>query len=31
MNNIWHNIDDDRINVEDFIVCVEIPKGSKKK
>ena len=29
--NIWHDIDDDRINKEDFIVCVEIPKGSKKK
>lgn len=31
MNNIWHSIDDDRIKDEDFIVCVEIPKGSKKK
>ncbi len=31
MNNIWHSIDDDRIKTEDFIVCVEIPKGSKKK
>ncbi len=31
MNNIWHSIDDDRIKPEDFIVCVEIPKGSKKK
>ena len=29
MNNIWHSIDDDRIKTEDFIVCVEIPKGSK--
>lgn len=29
--NIWHSIDDDRIKTEDFIVCVEIPKGSKKK
>lgn len=31
MNNIWHSIDDDRIKTNDFIVCVEIPKGSKKK
>lgn len=29
--NIWHSIDDDRIKAEDFVVCVEIPKGSKKK
>lgn len=31
MNNIWHSIDNDRIKLEDFIVCIEIPKGSKKK
>lgn len=29
--NVWHTIDDDRIKSEDFIVCIEIPKGSKKK
>ncbi len=31
MHNIWHDIDDDRINKDDFIACIEIPKGSKKK
>lgn len=29
--NIWHDIKKDRINPEDFIAVVEIPKGSKKK
>src|SRR5574344_2127015 len=29
--NIWHDIDDDRIKENDFIACIEIPKGSKKK
>ncbi len=29
--NIWHNISDDRIKEDDFIACIEIPKGSKKK
>ena len=29
--NIWHDIDKSRINAEDFIAVVEIPKGSKKK
>lgn len=29
--NIWHDVDNDRIKKDDFIVCVEIPKGSKKK
>ncbi len=29
--NIWHDIDDDRITPEEFISCIEIPKGSKKK
>lgn len=31
MKNIWHDIDNDRIKSDDFIVCVEISKGSKKK
>ena len=31
MKNVWHSIDDNRINPDDFIVCIEIPKGSKKK
>ncbi len=29
--NIWHDIDDDRISKDEFVACVEIPKGSKKK
>ena len=29
--NIWHDIDNDRIHADDFIACIEIPKGSKKK
>ena len=31
MKNVWHGISDSRINPEDFMVCIEIPKGSKKK
>ena len=31
MSNIWHDIHPSRINPEDFICVVEIPKGSKKK
>ncbi len=31
MRNIWHDIDNDRIKKDDFIVCIEISKGSKKK
>ena len=31
MKNIWHDIDNDRIKADDFIVCIEISKGSKKK
>lgn len=31
MFNIWHEISPKRINPEDFICVVEIPKGSKKK
>lgn len=29
--NIWHDIDSNRINKDEFVACVEIPKGSKKK
>jgi inorganic pyrophosphatase len=29
--NIWHDIDSNRINCDEFVACVEIPKGSKKK
>ena len=31
MSNIWHDISPSRIQPEDFICVVEIPKGSKKK
>ncbi len=31
MNNIWHDIDSDRITPTDFVAVVEIAKGSKKK
>ena len=31
MSNIWHDISPKRIQAEDFICVVEIPKGSKKK
>ena len=31
MSNIWHDISPKRINPDDFIMVVEIPKGSKKK
>ena len=31
MGNIWHDIDPKRIQADDFITVVEIPKGSKKK
>lgn len=31
MTNIWHDISPKRINPEDFICVIEIPKGSKKK
>lgn len=31
MKNIWHDIDPGRISPEDFIVVVEISKGSKNK
>ncbi|MDD5923279.1 MAG: inorganic diphosphatase [Clostridia bacterium] len=29
--NIWHDIDSSRITPEEFIACIEIPKGSKSK
>lgn len=29
--NIWHDINPNRINLEDFICVIEISKGSKKK
>lgn len=29
--NIWHDIDSSRITPEEFIVVIEIPKGSKTK
>lgn len=29
--NIWHDIDNDRIKPAEFISCIEIPKGSKRK
>ena len=29
--NIWHEIDKKRIKANDFIACIEISKGSKKK
>lgn len=31
MVNLWHDIDSSRIRPDNFIVVVEIPKGSKKK
>jgi inorganic pyrophosphatase len=29
--NIWHDIDENRINKEEFLACIEISKGSKMK
>lgn len=31
MQNIWHDMDSARINPEDFMCVIEIPKGSKAK
>ncbi len=31
MSNIWHDINPERINPEDFVAVIEITKGSKKK
>ncbi|MGM9858981.1 MAG: inorganic diphosphatase [Bacilli bacterium] len=29
--NIWHDISKERVKTEDFVVCIEISKGSKNK
>ncbi|NCA93481.1 inorganic diphosphatase, partial [bacterium] len=29
--NVWHDMSQERINVEDFITVIEISKGSKNK
>lgn len=29
--NIWHDIDKNRIKEDNFVACIEIPRGSKKK
>ena len=29
--NIWHDLGEERITKDEFIACIEIPKGSKKK
>lgn len=29
--NIWHDIDEKRITPNEFVVCIEIAKGTKKK
>lgn len=29
--NIWHDCNPDRIKKDDFLACIEIPKGSKNK
>lgn len=31
MQNIWHDMDSSRINPDDFMCVIEIPKGSKAK
>lgn len=31
MDNVWHSIDESRINDNEFIVCIEISKGTKSK
>lgn len=31
MSNVWHDIDESRIKEDEFIVCIEISKGSKIK
>lgn len=31
MSNIWHDVSPKRINPDDFLMVVEIPKGSKNK
>ena len=31
MNNIWHDVNPERIKPEDFLAVIEISKGSKNK
>lgn len=31
MTNIWHDISPKRISPEEFVACIEIPKGGKNK
>ena len=31
MMNIWHDIDEKRITPNEFVVCIEIAKGTKKR
>ncbi len=31
MSNIWHDISPKRISAQDFVACIEIPKGGKNK
>ena len=31
MSNIWHDISPKRISANDFVACIEIPKGGKNK
>ena len=31
MTNIWHDISPKRISPDEFIACIEIPKGGKNK
>ncbi len=31
MSNIWHDINPKRISPDDFVACIEIPKGGKNK
>ena len=31
MSNIWHDISPSRVQPDDFVAVIEIPKGSKKK
>ena len=29
--NIWHEMDEERVNADDFMAVIEVPKGSKSK
>ena len=31
MSNIWHDISPSRIQPEDFVAVIEIPKGSRSR